>query len=130
MTARVKSTPEVFGKVLFQIPNKKSVQVISFVSHSNNYYRVLYDGKMGFLSDIYFSKDCDLEFLKKQGIPYNKEKDFLGDEIKSPDIIPTGKDNPSKSNHYKYNGSRKIHTGPRGGKYYINSNGNKTYIKQ
>lgn len=25
--------------------------------------------------------------------------------------------------------SREIHTGPRGGQYYINSNGNKTYIK-
>lgn len=28
-----------------------------------------------------------------------------------------------------YNG-RTIHTGPRGGKYYINKNGNKTYIKR
>lgn len=26
--------------------------------------------------------------------------------------------------------SRIIHTGPRGGRYYINSNGNKTYIKR
>ncbi|WP_346862850.1 DNA/RNA non-specific endonuclease [uncultured Draconibacterium sp.] len=29
-----------------------------------------------------------------------------------------------------YSGGRTIHTGPRGGKYYINSNGNKTYIKK
>lgn len=28
-----------------------------------------------------------------------------------------------------YSSSRTIYTGPRGGKYYINSNGNKTYIK-
>lgn len=27
-----------------------------------------------------------------------------------------------------YQGSKTIHTGPRGGKYYINSNGNKTYV--
>ncbi len=26
--------------------------------------------------------------------------------------------------------ARTIHTGPRGGRYYINKNGNKTYIKQ
>ena len=26
-------------------------------------------------------------------------------------------------------GKRVIHTGPRGGRYYINSNGNKTYVK-
>lgn len=30
----------------------------------------------------------------------------------------------------KYSGSRTIYTGPRGGKYYINSKGNKTYIKR
>ena len=28
------------------------------------------------------------------------------------------------------NNSRQIHTGPRGGKYYINSHGNKTYVKR
>ncbi|MDI1305104.1 MAG: hypothetical protein PSX42_09720, partial [bacterium] len=28
----------------------------------------------------------------------------------------------------EYNG-KKVYTGPRGGKYYINSNGNKTYIQ-
>jgi colicin import membrane protein len=35
---------------------------------------------------------------------------------------------PSKSTGNTGSG-RKIYTGPRGGKYYINSNGNKTYIK-
>lgn len=29
-----------------------------------------------------------------------------------------------------YGGGRTIHTGPRGGKYYINSRGNKTYVKR
>jgi hypothetical protein len=86
MTGRVKSTPEVFGKEMFQIPNKKTVQVISYVSHSDNYYRVLYEGKFGFMSGIYFSKECDLEFLKKQGIPYDKKKDFLGEDIRSPNL--------------------------------------------
>ena len=33
----------------------------------------------------------------------------------------------SSSNGEYYNG-HKIYTGPRGGKYYINKNGNKTYI--
>jgi hypothetical protein len=31
-------------------------------------------------------------------------------------------------NSSPYNGSRTIQTGPRGGHYYINKNGNKTYI--
>lgn len=35
----------------------------------------------------------------------------------------------SETNSYNSSG-RTIHTGPRGGKYYINSNGKKTYIKK
>lgn len=34
-----------------------------------------------------------------------------------------------KSSSYNFNSGRTIYTGPRGGKYYINSNGNKTYVK-
>ncbi len=36
----------------------------------------------------------------------------------------------TKSTKSSYSGSKTIHTGPRGGKYYINKNGNKTYIKK
>lgn len=32
------------------------------------------------------------------------------------------------SGAYNYGSGRTIHTGPRGGQYYINSNGNKTYV--
>jgi len=41
-----------------------------------------------------------------------------------------------RSSSYNYNNkssstsSRTIHTGPRGGRYYINKNGNKTYVKR
>jgi hypothetical protein len=37
----------------------------------------------------------------------------------------------NSTNSYSYpSSSRTIHTGPRGGRYYINSNGNKTYVKK
>jgi hypothetical protein len=32
------------------------------------------------------------------------------------------------SEAYNYGGGRTIHTGPQGGQYYINDNGNKTYV--
>jgi len=32
------------------------------------------------------------------------------------------------SDAYNYGSGKTIHTGPRGGQYYINSNGNKTYV--
>jgi colicin import membrane protein len=36
---------------------------------------------------------------------------------------------PSKNSGTSTSGGRTIYTGPRGGKYYINSKGNKTYVK-
>lgn len=45
----------------------------------------------------------------------------------------TKKEDPgtgTKSNSSVRSNTREIHTGPRGGKYYINANGKKTYIKK
>jgi colicin import membrane protein len=36
--------------------------------------------------------------------------------------------NSSSSDNGEYYNGHKIYTGPRGGRYYINKNGNKTYI--
>ena len=36
----------------------------------------------------------------------------------------------TNSSSGSYNGSKTIQTGPRGGQYYINKNGNKTYVKR
>ena len=34
------------------------------------------------------------------------------------------------SSYYDFNSNKTIYTGPQGGQYYINKNGNKTYIKK
>lgn len=39
-------------------------------------------------------------------------------------------DNVNTTNNSSYSGSREIHTGSRGGQYYINSHGNKTYVRR
>ena len=43
-------------------------------------------------------------------------------------IHKTHKMRSSSSDHGDYYNGHKIYTGPRGGRYYINSNGKKTYI--
>lgn len=42
----------------------------------------------------------------------------------------SAKSSSSGNSNSSYSGSQTIQTGPRGGKYYINSNGKKTYIKR
>lgn len=66
----------------------------------------------------------------KNSIKYSNS---FGDEYF---ILPTRKKSLTKNKQTKpqytstrSKSSRTIHTGPRGGKYYINSNGNKTYVK-
>ena len=48
---------------------------------------------------------------------------------KSPKVRETNEKAPKTADKVTgmYNG-KKVYTGPRGGRYYINSNGNKTYI--
>lgn len=48
----------------------------------------------------------------------------INPDYKSPET------NTSNSSSPSYTPSRTIQTGPRGGRYYINKNGNKTYIKR
>lgn len=48
---------------------------------------------------------------------YNPKKETYG--TKAPDYSPAA---------YNYGGNQVIQTGPRGGQYYINRNGNKIYV--
>ncbi|GAB3822313.1 hypothetical protein GCM10028895_26460 [Pontibacter rugosus] len=66
---------------------------------------------MGYVSDIYINNTQQTRTYKSA--------------IAKPEIS-----SPSNTSGYSTTPSRTIHTGPRGGKYYINKNGNKTYIKR
>ena len=54
--------------------------------------------------------------------------DYCWQHKNSREVKSTTKTPGSKSG--SYTGSKTIHTGSRGGQYYINKNGNKTYIKK
>lgn len=50
--------------------------------------------------------------------------------VSTPSTPPTYLAPPTPTPSTGASGNRTIYTGPRGGKYYINGNGNKTYIKR
>ncbi|MBW8243049.1 SH3 domain-containing protein [Muricauda oceani] len=83
---------------------------------NNNYYRVITEYGEGFVFQYYASKlNCPQS---------NNQKVAAKASLSS---SPLAK---SKSTNYtrKYSSSRRYIRGPRGGCYYINSNGNKTYV--
>lgn len=91
-----------------------------FIStYHNDYYKVRYSNQDYYIFYPYFDE-----------IQYAVD---LRDEIETGGVNISGTKELPKQPKVRYTsspGSRTIHTGPRGGRYYINKNGNKTYIKQ
>ncbi|RXQ87826.1 SH3 domain-containing protein [Ancylomarina salipaludis] len=110
--SRFKSTPELNGQVIELIPKKKVVKVLEYVGDS--YWKISYNDQIGYLNDVLIKETSEMVLVKKTS--KRQVKPFKTKNTKS----------------YSTGGSsyRTIHTGPRGGRYYINSNGNKTYIKR
>ncbi len=90
----------------------------------------------GYFVDLDKNTKMSVDEYKK-----NKEQEHLKQEFEAAKRIEEQQSN-SSSNYYtgptsstsrsipNYSGSRTIHTGPRGGRYYYNSSGNKTYVRR
>lgn len=105
INSKLKSEPKYNGVIIELIPQKENIKVLEY--SGNNYWKILYKNKIGYLNEVLIKETKQMVLIKKS---YNKH---------------------SKSTRSNYKPSGKvIHTGPRGGQYYINSNGNKTYIKR
>jgi hypothetical protein len=85
------------------------------------FYKVNYKGKVGYLSNndlVQDSRFSEWDKILKENYDQNEKSK------KSTTVTPT-KAVPSTSSS-----DRTIYTGPRGGKYYINSNGKKVYLSK
>jgi hypothetical protein len=63
--------------------------------------------------------------IKREGITYY----VLESALVLSDTTPANSYTPSTSSGGSTGSSHSVQTGPRGGQYYINKNGNKTYLK-
>ncbi|WP_065218026.1 MULTISPECIES: hypothetical protein [Butyricimonas] len=61
---------------------------------------------------------------------FEKIDKILGVTVTSTTNTPATMPQTTSPSYKSDNSSRVIHTGPRGGKYYINKNGKKTYVKK
>lgn len=61
---------------------------------------------------------------------FEKIDKILGATVTSTTNTPSTTTKTVTPSYKSDNSSRVIHTGPRGGKYYINKNGKKTYVKK
>ncbi|MCE7043930.1 hypothetical protein [Dyadobacter sp. CY312] len=150
MTGKIRKSSDPFSEVIAFVQKKDTVFIMGY---QDNYWFVRKVGFKGFLSELYVLETKEIKVLKddlkrrNSVVPIGsgnttKYTQHLSDSAVHTDEIKAANnnlqiknevnrnswDNTTKSN--SSSSSRTIYTGPRGGRYYINSNGNKTYLKK
>ncbi len=106
-----------------------------FNSNNSRPYKDLYGNSYKYYENMFKDKDNDgltgyFDNNDANSDPYKSL--FKSNSTYTPNYL--NQDNNYNSNYnssyYDFNRSKTIYTGPQGGQYYINSNGNKTYIKK
>ncbi|WP_299680904.1 hypothetical protein [uncultured Dokdonia sp.] len=99
--------PNKFSAEIAKTKYRDKIHIISYDATSA-YYRVIYNDKIGYVPYKSVKQNKTLFEMRKYSKQYN---------------------NTYKSN-FKKSSSKRYIRGPRGGCYYINSNGNKTYVSR
>ena len=136
MSGKIRKSSDPFSDIITFVDKSDTVFLYDY---NNNYWAVRRGGHIGYLSELYLLETNELKVLKSEfvkrtlgvtNLPIAKKSKYTSS---NPNNVLTPSSGGSYMNSSKsYNSSSSsstIHTGPRGGKYYINSNGNKTYLK-
>ncbi|WP_430968312.1 SH3 domain-containing protein [Spongiimicrobium sp. 2-473A-2-J] len=123
-TTRMRDKPSAFGKILKIFDQDTEVMVISF---EGDYFRIQSAYGTGYVHRTYVTKGtANTSSSNKPSITNSiKSTNTSASNYKS--ISASKKSYSGKSTPRKYK-SKTYYRGPRGGCYYINSNGNKTYV--
>lgn len=98
--------------------------VIILLSYSNDYWLVKAGEHIGYINDLFITHNEQSKAFKAITVQKDNKATSTGYKSSSSSY------KPSTSSSTRPSASKTIHTGPRGGQYYINSKGNKTYIKR
>jgi len=108
--SRFKSTPSPNSEFIEIIPKNKTIRVLEYVGDC--YWKIEYNNQIGYLNEVLIKETSEMVLVKRTTITQGKK-------FKTKNTRST-----RGSNH------KTIYTGPKGGRYYLNSNGNKTYVKR
>ena len=134
----VPTTLRIDGKI--RISDDPFSDIIKFVNkndtvmltdYKEGYWIVLKGDFSGYLSEIYVNEPKQVITFKNKLKKQNSSRLSSTKQIEEKDVENSANVSTSTNvNTYRSPASNStIYTGPRGGRYYINSNGNKTYLK-
>lgn len=98
---------------------------VYFYDFYNDNYLARSGYRIGMIPASNFKETKELKKYKKSIASYRKQEQKQITQQSTTDYT-----RPTSTSSYSGSSSRTIHTGPRGGQYYINKNGNKTYVKR
>jgi hypothetical protein len=114
----MRDKPSAFSDIIKFLPKNTEMLVIEYES---GYFSVKVGNEIGYVNEMFFPKDKSLNRISSHG------KSGKSNNLEKNKTSTTSQKlyNPSKTLD---SDNKIIHTGPRGGKYYINSEGKKVYI--
>ena len=115
----IKDKGDIFGNTIYSFKNETNVVALGYI---NGYFKVCYKNFCGYIHEVWIVNN-----------PFKKSIQTNNTNLKSSSNSITYPKNSSQyynNSNYKRKTStyRTYYRGPRGGCYYINSNGNKTYV--
>ena len=126
--AKLKNDPNVLAGIITTFSENEKVIILGY---KNGYFEVCQGSICGYINEIWIKKNNSIsEFIKTQG---TDSKSVSNTNDNSPSSSLSLKSSNANNSTYKtksYRSSKTYYRGPRGGCYYINSNGNKTYVSR
>jgi len=110
-----------FSRIIANPKSKNDIYIIEYDDKYQIYFKAIYNDKLGYIN----IENIKLSRSNKKLIP--KKKSSTYSNINSSSLTPRKSNSYSKK---RRSYSRTYYRGPRGGCYYINSNGNKSYVSR
>ncbi len=125
--AKLKGDSNVFADIIIVFKEDKEVIILDY---KEGYYEICQGSLCGYMSEIWLKKNNSTsEFIKSR---QTNKKLTSRLNSKSSSYSSSLKNKKSKTPYKtkRYRSSKSYFRGPRGGCYYINSNGNKSYVSR
>ncbi|MFA9195663.1 hypothetical protein AAGV33_14720 [Flavobacterium sp. FBOR7N2.3] len=125
--AKLKKEASLFSEII-TIFNEDKKGII--LDYNNEYFQVCQGNLCGYIHEGWIIQNDLISELKKVKETERKNIGKTNNNLYSQKALSNTKSNNNQFKEKRQQNSRTYYSGPRGGCYYINSNGNKTYVSR
>lgn len=124
---KLKKEASLLSDIITTFNEDKKVIILDY---KDEYFQVCQDNLCGYIHELWITQNDLISELKKVKETENKNIGKTNNNLYSHKTLSNTKSNNNQFKGKSQQNSRTYYSGPRGGCYYINSNGNKTYVSR